>query len=112
MAAWFCWFLNHKWIEALDPELEQCDRCDKLRRKQKRLPRGTLTCPYPDCGHWVAPPPHKIIREGQPSYIFRKDSSCSGCKRAIRWQKDHEDWAANYGKKPWPPPLAIEENND
>lgn len=106
---WLCWFAPHKWIASIAPEVEQCERCPKLRPKPaaRELPRGTRPCPYPDCSGWCAPPQLEYLKNGITYSIIHRTWECQDCKRSIRWERGRlsSEWPANM-------PIAVEGHNE
>jgi hypothetical protein len=105
---WLCWFVSHKWFLGLDPTVEACDRCDKVRRARPKLPPGTRECPYPDCSGWLPLPDHTTTSNTVMTAVTKV---CGHCSRRVRWERDV--WADGGYKlgAGWPDPRPLDGPN-
>jgi hypothetical protein len=120
-----CWFFEHKWIDALDESLYQCEYCDKLKRKpppppappappplppKTPHPKGTHPCPYGDCGGYITPPPERVWKNGSWQRPFSRDKDCIFCKRTVRFQRPGGQGTWNV--EGWPNPIPYFEGDE
>lgn len=106
MARWRCFFFKHKWIPGMDPDVDQCENCPKLRRAPvRRVPNGTRACPWPECRGFVTQPVNKFKKSDEHLFPYLRKAKCSFCGKSVRWER------YNINNPVWPDPMPIPEDS-